>query len=654
MYKNMFKKGKIGSLELANRIVMEPMGNALAGLDGSCTNEEIAFYAERAKGGVGLIITEVASVDSQTGRANLHNLCVDDDALLSGYQGLAQEIHKYGSAIFVEIYHPGRQGISASNNNQAMLAPSAIECQCVHQPVVEMTTQQCTDMIQKFIDGALFLKKAGIDGVVIHAAHGYLIGQFLSPYTNKRTDQFGGSLEKRARFATEIIKGIRAACGKDYPIVIRISADEFLKYAGIDSNEGVTLDMSKQYVKLFQDAGVDGIDVSAGIYETMNTSWEPVGFDQGWKAYLAKEIKKIVDIPVFCTALIRDPGYGEYLLENDYCDFIGSARQHFADPQWALKAKEGREDEIRRCISCLNCMETLSMADLTNEPARCAINPQGGKELQLGKLPQDGAGRRVAVIGAGPSGLEAARILALRGFKPVVLEKSGQIGGTLNLASKPPKKERLSWLIDYYKKQLKLLGVEVRLNMEIDDAYLKSLDPYAVFISTGSSPILPKSIPGITGQNVLSTEDILNGKIRLFGKDVIIVGSGMTGLETGEMLAEDGNKVSIYEMASEIGPGMFFQNLIDVLKRLENVPKSPGHKLVEITEQGCTFETGDGEKVTKTSDYVVISLGMASNNQLAKELGDKFSNFCVMGDAEKPGKIARAVETGFMAAYNLK
>ena len=367
--------GQIGALTVKNRVIMEAMGNALSNLDGSMSAEDIAFYEARAKGGVGLIMSEAVSVASNSGRANPRNLCIDDDRLIPGYRQLMDALHPYGCAFFVELYHPGRQGDSALNGGRRMFAPSAIQCGLTHQPVIAMTTEEIACMVQKFINGAIRCQKAGVDGVLIHAAHGYLINQFLSPYTNHRTDHYGGSVANRARIALEIIHGIRDACGPEFPIAIRISACEYLDYIGLPREAGITLELSKEYAKLFQAAGADLLDVSSGIYETMNTAWEPTGFDQGWKVELAHELKQVVEIPVVCTAMIREPDYAEGLLKDGVCDFVGSARAHLADPEWTNKALEGRDEDIRPCISCLNCMKTMACGEM-----HCAVNAQGAFE----------------------------------------------------------------------------------------------------------------------------------------------------------------------------------------------------------------------------------------------------------------------------------
>ncbi|MBE0068368.1 FAD-dependent oxidoreductase [Thermoanaerobacterium thermosaccharolyticum] len=654
MFDGLLSKGKIGTMETRNRIVMTAMGNALANNDGTVSQRDINFYGARAKGGVGLIITECTIVDER-GKGNTKQICVYDDRFIPGLKALADEVHKYGGKIAVQIYHPGRQGISAINGNLPMMAPSDVECKVVRQPVQAMSIEQIEEMVNKFVDAAVRIKNAGIDGVEVHGAHGYLINQFLSPYTNKRTDKYGGNLENRMRFLEEIVVGIKEKCGRDFPLLVRLSVDEFLGMVGLP-NEGLHIEEGVKIAKRLEELGVDALDISCGIYETMNVAWEPSSYEQGWKVHLAETIKKSVNIPVIGVSVYRDPEFANRMIEEGKIDFAGSARQHFADPEWANKAKEGRLDEIRKCISCLYCMESLMNADIAGASAQCSINIQSGREGELNDFKEDGAERIVSIIGAGPAGLEAARILAKRRFKPVIFEKSDKLGGQLQLANKPPKKEKINWLIDYLKTQIEKAGIEVRYNTAPTVEILKQLNPYAVFIAQGSNPIMPKSIRGIDRKNVLVAEDILSGKVRLNDKKVAVVGSGMTGLETAHYLAVDGNDVSVFEMADEIGPGLFFQNLIDILGHLGSfkVKLYPKHKLVEIGEDKVVFEnTETKENVHQVFDYVVLSLGRTPNTELIDEIKAAFDNVVVLGDAKQAGKIRNAMESGFMAAYNL-
>ncbi len=638
---------KIGSLNIKNRVIMEAMGNALSELDGSVSEADIAFYTERAKGGVGLIMSEATSVDSVTGRANPRNLCIDRDELIPGYRKLTDSLHKYNCAFFVELYHPGRQGDSELNGGRKMFAPSEIECKLTRQPVTAMTKDEIQYIERKFTDGAVRCLKAGVDGVLIHAAHGYLINQFLSPYTNKRDDEYGGTPENRARFALEIIRGIRENCGPGYPIGIRISACEYLDYAGLSRDEGITPDLAKIYAKMFEEAGVDLLDVSSGIYETMNTAWEPTGFDQGWKTELAGELKKTVKVPVVCTSVIREPAFAEKLLQDGVCDFIGSARAHLADPEWADKAFSGLANDIRPCISCLNCMKTMAAGNMS-----CAVNARACHEAERSDIRKNGGGRPVVVIGGGPAGMEAARILSMRGFRVTLLEKENELGGSLLLAAKPPHKEKITKFIEYQKDQLAADNVTVRLNTAATPETVSELNPYAVFVATGASPVIPKSIPGIMSDYVYTAHDVLTGKVSPENENIVLIGGGMTGLETAEYLVSTGNRVSVYEMLPEVAAGEHFQNIIDVEKRLGSVPQHTGHKLVEIKDHNCIFTTDQGEQVIAPCDTVVLSMGMRPNLSYAEQFSE-FPNYRVLGTNAVYSSIGPAVESGFMAAYQL-
>ncbi|WP_251552142.1 FAD-dependent oxidoreductase [Neobacillus muris] len=655
MLTHLFSPGKIGTMVPKNRIVMTAMGNYLANTDGSVSEKDLAFYGARAKGGVGTIITECASVDWERGKGNTHQISVSDDKHIPGLKRLADEVHQYDGKIVVQIYHPGRQGISVINGNLPMMAPSAVECPAVHQPAAAMTEEEISEMAEKFIRAAVRLKKAGIDGVEVHAAHGYLVHEFLSPRANKRTDQYGGSLENRMRFLEEIVTGIREQCGKEYPLLVRLSVEEFADTVG-HPEDGLKLPEGVEIAKRLEELGVDAIDVSSGTYETMNTAWEPASFEQGWKVRLSEAVKKAVKIPVIGVAVIRDPEFADQVIAEGKMDFAGSARQHFADAEWSNKAKEGRFDEIRKCISCLYCMETLMGADQSPTPCQCGINIEAGRELEFSSLKEDGEGRTVAVIGAGPAGLEAARILAMRKFKPVIFEKSDRIGGQLYFASQPPNKGKITWLIDYLKGQIEKLAIEVRLNTVPTLEALKELNPYAVFVAQGSSPVIPRSIPGSDGAEVLTPIDILSGKIKLENKKVGVVGSGMTGIEVAHLLAEEGNEVSLFEMGDQIGSGIFFQNLIDVMTHMGplHVPMYTKYRLMGLDNGKASFEALEtGERKEFMFDYVILSLGTASNKDFIEEIQSTFKMVKILGDAAKPGRIRDAMESGYLTAYNL-
>ncbi|MDK2966146.1 NAD(P)/FAD-dependent oxidoreductase [Lacrimispora sp.] len=648
-YPNLFSPLKIGSLTIRNRVVMGAMGNMTANPDQTVSDKEIAYYAARAKGGVGLIVNEVTRVNDEHGMMGDRQTSVTDDKFIPDLTRLADAVHYYDGAIFVQLHHPGRQ---TAVPNGMCATPSGVKSLLINWPCFEMTTEQVEELVKQFVDGAERCKKAGIDGVEIHAAHGYMLNQFLSPYTNKRTDKYGGSPQKRARIIQEIVTGIRERLG-DYPIMLRISADEFLERSvfPIPENEtGLKLEESIEIVKYLVPFGIDAVNVSAGVYETMNEAWEPVSYPEGWKVYLAEEIKKVIDVPVFAVGVIRNPEFAESIIAQGRTDGVTIARGLLADPEWCNKAKSGRTDEIRRCISCLNCMETMF------DGINCSVNPRTGKEWFYNDIENNGNGRCIAVIGAGPAGMEAALTLAQRGFAVTLFEKCDHLGGQVWLGSKPPCKEKMGWMGEYYESMFKKLNVNVRLSTPATAEEIKKLNPHAVFVATGSKPVIPGTIPGVNGSNVYTADEILSGKTSFSHKKIAVIGSGLTGMETAELLASLGNNLEIVDMADEIGPGAYWQPLTDIKKKLgaSNPEYYPGHKLLEILPDGVVLEDKEGNKKKLDADAVVLSLGVKPDNQLADELKKEFENVIVIGDANHIGRIKQAVASGYREAYRLR
>lgn len=647
--KRMFSKGKIGNLEIKNRVVMTAMGTGFANPDGTPSERITKYYEERAKGGVGLIVTEVTRINDDHGVAGWGQLAVTKDEHIEPLRKFADTIHQYGTKLFLQLHHPGRQNNSALIGGQPVVGPSAIPCGVSRQETRALTTEEVESLVADFVNGARIAKAAGIDGVELHGAHGYLINQFLSPYTNKRTDKYGGNFENRLRFLKEIILGIREVCG-DYPLMVRLSVDEFLPSAGI-TEKGIELEDGIEIVKAIEALGIDAIDVSSGIYETMNTIVEPTSYPQGWRTHLAKAVKEVVKIPVVAANVIRKGEFADELLESNIVDFIGIGRGLLADAEWVNKIAEGREEDVRNCISCLHCFESIFAGEL-----ECAVNPRMGRELKYGEPEKDGKGQIVAIIGAGPAGMESARVLAMRRFKPVIFERDQQVGGQLLLANKPPQKEKITWLIENLHTQLEKLGVEIRLNTEATVELLKELNPVAVFVATGADAFIP-GIEGAEGENVFTPTEILDGSVELKGKRIAVVGSGMTGLETAELLAEQGNNVTVFEMADIIGPGAYFQNLIDVTTKLTKlgVEMHPSYKLIKIEGDRIVLENlKELETVEFPLDAVILSVGVRPNTGIIEDIKAHFENVKIIGDVNKPRKIAHAIKEGFDVAYNLE
>ena len=695
-YKMLFSPMKIGTCEIKNRIVMPPMMVGFGQPDGRPTEMLMDYYEERAKGGTGLIITEITRVNDDHGAAAFNQLAMSHDYHIEPMREMANRIKRHGAKLFVQLHHPGRQNIGimvhmvpltnfcskicknfpklvykmAPGIGKKMIAkglvfasPGPSKCEpskVAGGHVRGFSHREVKQLIRQFIDAAVRCKKAGVDGVELHAAHGYLLQQFLSPNTNKRTDEYGGSFENRLRFVVEILKGIKEACGKDYPVIVRLAVDECYDKIG-QPGKGYGLDTGVKYAVALKEAGADAIDVSSAAYDTYNYWLEPTSFDCGWRAYMAEAVKKAVgDLPVLAANVIRSAAQAERQIESGMQDFAVFGRPHIADPHLAEKMRDGREDEVKRCISCLYCIESMMDNAFVGKHGCCSVNPSLGEERRYNELPADGKGRKVIVVGAGVAGLTAAEILAgKRGFAVTVYEKESITGGQINLADKGPKKEKIGWCAQDLFTAATKAGAKIVCGVTVTPELIEKENPYAVIIATGAVAVRPRSIKGSDGANVFTTTQILDGSVKLENKKVAVVGTGMTGLETGELLAEGGNKLTFVEMADSVAPGTWFQHLDDALPKLKAAGAEfiLGTKLLSIDEKGIEV-AGTKEKKPAPRhidcDAVVLSLGSRPVNNLAKELEGKVERLFVVGDASKVGRIANATAAAYNVAVNLK
>lgn len=634
-YKKLFTRGKIGNLELKNRIVLPPMGTNMASYTGEATDEIIRFYAERAKGGCGLIITEITRIDDVTGVGMTGQLSVTSGNFVRKLVQLTDAVHQYDSKIFLQLHHPGREISSRALGGIQPVAPSPIACKVVGEMPRELTEAECEDLIRKFVTGAVYAKMAGFDGVELHAAHGYLLNQFLSPYTNKRTDRFGGSPENRMTFIREIILGIRHTCGSSFPVSVRLSCDEYIE-GGLTLADGVWI------AQQLEQLGVAAINVSAGIYESGYASIEPQGLPEGWKKHLATEIKKNVSVPVIAVNNIKYPSTAERYLEENVCDFVAIGRGQIADPQWGLKAKEGRDDEIRKCLGCMYCFNCLGRL----HPIECTVNPIVGREGKFNEdtLKRSGDGKSVVVVGGGPAGMQAALICAKRGYQVTLLERADRLGGTVNLAAIPPHKEMLAELIKTQTLELEQAGVDVRLNTEATVELIRSFQPYGVILACGGAPIVP-NIPGADKSHICTAEQALAVQPELTGKNVVIIGGGVTGLETAEVLAAK-NTVTVVEMTKHVGATLYATVRLFLTGRLQaaGVKIMTLKKLTEIRDNEVVLtDSKSGETTVIPADAVVLAMGVRPERSLAEQVLDEFDHVTLVGDVSRTGQIADAM-----------
>ena len=649
MYKKLFTPGKIGSLTIPNRIAMTAASASLSQPDGTMTEEMLAYYEARAKGGVGLIITEMVCVDEDRGVLFPRELNAAREENIPSFRRLADRVHPYGTKIFAQLFHPGANADPKLNPCLPLLSASPAKGKKRGQ-AAEASREDIADIVAKFGQAARRVQEGGFDGVEVHAAHHYFLHSFLSPVTNHRQDEYGGSLENRTRILREIVEAIRAACGPDFPLMFRISVEEYIGPKGYHADTGIKI------CQLLERWGVDAINVTAsGTDSKLSQSVEPMYYPQGWRKHLAKAVKGTVSIPVLSVALIRDPAYAEKLLEEGVLDFAASVRAHLADPQWAEKARTGREADILPCISCMACFAKYeSEGHIT-----CAVNPETGYEAHLPPLPQDGGGRLVVVLGAGPAGLEGAWMAARRGFRVILFEKADQAGGQLRLAALAPRKEKIWWLLDSLLHRCQQAGVELRLGTAPTLDELAALAPYAILDATGGKPARPASIPGALDSPLVCTPpEVLTGALDIREESVVVVGSGMTGLETAEYLSDRdrNNAVLVLEAAERLAPGVYGsnRNAVTAVLEINNVVLLTSRTLTRIGDDRVWFaDSKTGEEYVYPCDRVVLALGTVPSRPYGDQLAGLCDRVATIGDAVTGGQIWDAVHQGYWAARNL-
>lgn len=639
MLKNLLSPINIGNMELKNRFVVTAMASLLCNADGSVTEKFIAYHEAKARGGWGLIITENFYAEprgkSFPTLAGLHS-----DKLIEGHVKLTDLIHKHGGKIVAQIYHCGRQ-TTKTLTGMTPAAPSAMFDAMYQEEVHELSIEEIHDLVDKFGNLALRAKKAGYDGVEIHGAHGYLISEFLSPFVNKRTDEYGGTFYNRARFLLEIIADIREKVGDDFPILLRISGEELVP-------GGRTIEDTKAIAMLVEQAGVDAIDVSVGISGVTSSRTKiipPQSVGHGWNTDWSAEIKKVVNIPVIAAGRINDPLLAESVLASGKADLIGMGRASLADPDMPNKVMDGRFDEINHCIACMQgCAGGLQ----SKGHIGCFVNPVTGQETEL-VIEQTNSVKKVIIVGGGCAGMEAAIVAAKKGHDVHLYEKTNELGGQYLIASVPPAKGEFASFTVWQKNQLEKLGVNIHLNSEVTEEIINNEKPDAVIVATGAVSITP-NISGVDSPNVYSGHDVLKGNVSL-GRNVIVIGGGMVGSEIANHLAVHEKNVRIVEMMSvvakdEVQPVRMF--MMEEFKK-NGVEIFVNAKVKEIVEDGVIITRDNVDEKLGGADSIVLALGAKSVDNLSVKIKDKVKTITI-GDALKARKALDAIEEGYRAA----
>lgn len=629
---------RIGTLEISNRIVAGPIVSDWAAPDGSVTRRMIDNYTERS-GGWGLVITEATFIRPD-GTNFRHMLGLWNDRQVVGHNELAEAIKLAGSKCVLQIMHGGRTARSAASGIQPVSASSRRPFGVNPR---ELSTEEVEELVEQFGIAAGRTKEAGYDGVYIHGAHGFLITQFMDPFTNNRRDKYGDLM----RFPTDIVGAVRAAVGPDYPVLMRINGDNFL------GDQSITLDLAKEQAKALEAAGVDGLDISAGIFETVWHQIQPPYYKRGYLVHLAEGVKEVVSIPVGVAGRINDPTVANGIIEDGRADWVTLGRQCLADPDFAKKVVEGRLDDIRKCTACgEGCLKRL----FCNYTVTCAINPRVGREWQYQMTPA-ASPKKVLVVGGGLAGMEAARVAAERGFKVTLYEKDNKLGGTMALYAGMPKLYMREFInpVDWLERQLKKLEVDVKLGTKATAEAVNAAKADAVILATGATPCKP-NIPGIDKPLVFTEDDYLAGKAKL-GAKVVVLG-GKWGAETAVSLAGEDKveQVTLVEESDSVASVVdgCRQAVIGGYLADAKVTVMTGQKAIAVTPEGVTVMDKNWRVTDIPADTVVVSMGRVANDELAKALEGKVELYKI-GDCNRPNEqpILLAMEEANFVALRL-
>ncbi len=639
----LFQPLNLGPLVLKNRLVMTAMSTRFAGPHGEVTERQIEYYAARAAGGAGLITVEEASIHPLIPHVR-NALGIFGDHLIPGLRKLTDRIHEEGAFASVQIGHYFRREINGFPRYVASADAPFCDSDCI-----ELNGDEIRYLTQLFADAAVRAKSAQFDVVEIHACHGCILSEFLSPYWNHRTDEYGGSREGRFRFALEILAAIKERIGAAFPVSYRISGSEFVPN-GFTPEDAVELSMA------LEKAGAGAINISGGLGHENHVAIPPSDVPRGLLPPIGKSVKEHVSIPVIVGNSMT-PELAETTVLMGQADLIGLGRPLIADPEWPIKVREGRISDLRRCIRCnQGCFAALR--DPRRRCISCMYNPTAGREFEH-LLKEAGTKKSVVVVGGGPAGCEAARVSRLRGHNVVLFEKSSRLGGQFNLASLPPKKGDFGKLVEFYERELPRLGVDVRLGTEATQELLESLNADVVIVAAGSVPSRPP-IPGANLPHVTTAQDVLAGTFQVGTGPVVVIGGGASGLETADAIAQEGGKVTVVEMLAKAG-----RDIVDgigvreaLLSRLADrgVVILASHRAMAIEEDAVVVSDrpliGGGGVKRIPAKVVILSLGNRPADDLTPQTIGK-SKWYRVGDCCNPGNAFDAIHQAFEVAVGI-
>jgi len=630
---NLFRAGKIGTLSLKNRVILPPMGTLFPDEGGFVSQRLIDYHAARARGGCGMNIVEVSAVHPST--RGSRTVGIYDDTFIPGLKNLSAAIREAGGKACIQLWHAGRQ-INSRVTGMPIVAPSPIPCPLCREMPVELTIHEIGALVEAYGDAAVRAKKAGFDAVEIHGAHGYLIAQFMSAYSNHRQDEYGGPLEKRARFALEIIKNIRGKVGRDYPVLYRLSADEYVK-------GGLTVEDAQRIVKMLEKGGVDAVHVSAGVYESLARIVPPLDLPAADYMENVAAVRSVAAIPVIAAIGINDPGQADRIIGDGRADFVAVGRGQLADPEFCNKAQAGDLDSILKCIGCnQGCVDRLFMQGLS---ICCLRNPAVGREGSYALKPA-ALKKKILVVGGGPAGLEAAATLQRRGHQVILIERDGRLGGQFFLAGAAPMKREMARAALQMGRIAERHGVEIRLNTPFTRELAAEIDPDHIIVATGAGPMIP-DIPGSDRPHVVTAHDVLEGRAPA-GDSVAVIGGGLIGIEVAELLHAQGKKVILIELMKSIANGLGLTRKPQALKFMKDhdITVLVNAKCLQFKDRSVILEQNGDVREIGDIDSFVMAVGVKPEHAVRDLLQGMDYGYHVIGDAREAGKALDAIWEG--------